>query len=253
MLERRHSTVQRRLFAPELPSGGGEVVLPPESAHHAHVLRLAVGDRVTLFDGRAGEATATITAFTRDALSCDATARVAIARPSPALHVVLGLPKGGKLEDITRMLTELGANELHVALTERSVPRPKDAAARMARLQRVTLQACAQSGQACALELHAPAPLLEVAGRAPLDALRLVFWEGGGAQLDAAIAAGAAHEVWAVVGPEGGLSVAEVEALRVRGFASVGLGRALLRVETAAPVIAALLLDRLGRLQAETE
>jgi 16S rRNA (uracil1498-N3)-methyltransferase len=239
----------RRLFAPELPSGGGAVALPVESARHAHVLRLAAGDRVTLFDGRSGEAAATITAFARDALTCEAAARVAIAPPSPALHVVLGLPKGGKLEDITRMLTELGASALHVALTERSVPRPKDGAARIARLQRVAVQACAQSGQASAPELHAPAPLLEIAARAPDDALRLVFWERGGAQLDALLASGATRDVWAVIGPEGGLSSAEVDALDARGFVRVGLGRALLRVETAAPVIAALLLDRLGRLQ----
>jgi 16S rRNA (uracil1498-N3)-methyltransferase len=239
----------RRLFAPELPIAGGQVELPPESARHAHVLRLAVGDRVTLFDGRAGEAAATISAFARDALTCDAAPRSAVAQPSPALHVVLGMPKGGKLEDITRMLTELGASSLHVALTERSVPRPKDGPARLARLQRVAREACAQSGQACAPELHAPAPLLEVTARAPDSATRLVFWEQGGEQLGAALASGAARDVWAVIGPEGGLSATEVEALRARGFVTVGLGRALLRVETAAPVIAALLLDRLGRLQ----
>jgi 16S rRNA (uracil1498-N3)-methyltransferase len=241
----------RRLFAPELPAGGGEVALPEPSAHHARVLRLSPGDRVTLFDGRAGEARATIAGFGRSGLTCTAEPRVAIAKPEPALHVVLGLPKGGKLEDITRMLTELGVSALHVALTERSVPRPKDAAARMARLQRVAIEACAQSGQACAPELHEPAPLLAIAARAPADAARLVFWEMGGAPLPSALAQIAPpRAVWAVIGPEGGLSDAEVDALRARGFVAVGLGRALLRVETAAPVIAALVLDQIGRFRA---
>ena len=92
----------RRLFAPELPAEGGAVALPQESVHHARVLRLAVGDRVTLFDGRAGEAAASISALGRDGVTCEAASRVLLVPPLPALHVVLGLPKGGKLEDITR-------------------------------------------------------------------------------------------------------------------------------------------------------
>ena len=53
-----------------------------------------------------------------------------------------------------------------------------------------------------------------------------------------------------MVGPEGGLAEREVDALSASGFAVVGLGAAILRVETAAPVAAALVLDRLGRLRA---
>ena len=52
-----------------------------------------------------------------------------------------------------------------------------------------------------------------------------------------------------VVGPEGGLSAAEVETLGRFGYTAVGLGAAKLRVETAAPVAVALVLDRVGRLR----
>jgi len=241
----------RRLFAPQLPPLGGELVLPEDSAHHARVLRLASGDRVELFDGRLGQAGAVISELTRARVTCRTEPRIELAPRVPALHVVLGLPKGGKLEDIARMLCELGVAGLHLALCERSVPRPRDLSARLARLRRVVLEACAQSGQPFAPSVEAPRPLLEIAATVPDPACRLVFWERASGTLDAALERQAtpATQVWAVVGPEGGLAQQEVEALGARGFAVVGLGGAVLRVETAAPVIAALLLDRFDLLR----
>jgi 16S rRNA (uracil1498-N3)-methyltransferase len=240
----------RRLFAPALLEAGGETLLPAESARHAHVLRLRTGERVRLFDGRSGEADAVVRVISRERVVCHAEPRVQLPPPATSLHVVLGLPKGGVLEDITRMLTELGASSLHVALCARSVPRPTESSARMQRLERIALEACAQSGQARALAIYAPRPLLEIAGSAPAGARKLVFWERAETPLGEIWPVGvAATEVWAIVGPEGGLGEDEVAAACALGFRSVGLGASLLRVGTAAPVIAGLLLERLGRLQ----
>jgi 16S rRNA (uracil1498-N3)-methyltransferase len=245
----REAGALRRLFAPDLPDGGGELSLPADSVHHARVLRLGVGARIQLFDGRSGQADATVTSVSRDAMRCDAGPRRELPAPSPQLHLALGLPKGSKLESIVRMLTELGVSSLQLALCERSVPRPSqtESAARLARLRRIALEACAQSGQARALEVHAPAPLLDWAEAAPVHCPRLVFWERARAPLHGLKLDGQAPAVWAVVGPEGGLAESEVETLTAMGFAAIGLGPALLRVETAAPAISALLLERLGR------
>jgi 16S rRNA (uracil1498-N3)-methyltransferase len=236
------------LFAPQLGDAGDELALPAESVRHAHVLRLQPGAPLVLFDGRLGEADAELLELTRSTARARVLSRRSLPAPSPALHVVLGLPKGGKLEDIARMLAELGVGSLQLAHSERSVPKLEQPAARLARLQRVALEACAQSGQAHALQVHAPASLLEVAARAPEQAQRHVFWE------DAFLPIGPdtfqpAREQWAVIGPEGGLSASEVSALAGLGYVALGLGRARLRVETAAPVIAGLMLERLGRLR----
>lgn len=236
----------RRLFVFELPEHGGDVVLSPESAQHARVLRLQVGASVQLFDGRSGEAAAIVSAITRDEVRCRAEPRRVLPALKPELHIVLGLPKAKKLEDVTRMLSELGVSSLHIALCERSVPVPGDSTGRMARLERIALEACAQSGQACAPKLYPARPLLEVARAVPSDASKLVLWERAPLPLRAVDVA-ASQELWAIVGPEGGLSEAEVAALRALGFVVAGLGPAILRVETAVPVIAALLLERLGR------
>jgi 16S rRNA (uracil1498-N3)-methyltransferase len=238
----------RRLFVPELPEGGGNVKLPAETCRHVQVLRLAAGTRVELFDGRAGEAEAVLREVTRKSVRCDAGPRRVLPPAEPALHLILGVPKGDRLEGIVRMLTELGVASLHLALTERTVPRPGDFTARLTRLRRIALQACAQSGQSHATELHAPKHLLELAAGVPAGAHKLVFWEDAVTPL--APAPGARpSEVWAVIGPEGGLAQAEVAALAELGFARVGLGPSLLRVDTAAVVACALLLDRYLRLR----
>jgi 16S rRNA (uracil1498-N3)-methyltransferase len=239
----------RRLFAPELPEQGGQIALPLESAHHARVLRLPQGARVRLFDGRSGEADATISALTRDAIACIAEPRVALPRPSPALHLILGLPKHGKLEDMTRMLTELGVGAIHLLRSERSVPKGNDASTRLDRLTRIALEACAQSGQPRAPDIHPPSRLTEILPRVDPGAHRVVFWEdAGAAPLERALPPASPADVWTVIGPEGGLSEAEVRELEAHGFVQVSLGPAVLRVQTAAPVIAALLLARMGRL-----
>ena len=238
----------RRLHAPELAEAGGPITLPVGSAMHARVLRLGVGDRVELFDGCGRAAPATIVAIERDRVLCEALDSEQVPTASPALHLVLGLPKGGKPEEIVRMLSELGVAGIHLAVCERSVPRPGDASARMARLARIALEACAQSGQPRAPVLPGPRPLLEITAGVPHDARRLVFWECADTPLQQVFDPSTRGDVWAVIGPEGGLSEREVDALRTQGFARVGLGTALLRVDTAAVVAAALLLDRLDRL-----
>lgn len=236
----------RRLFAPELPSLGGEVVLPEESVRHVHVLRLRQGEGVRLFDARGNEADATLVRVTRQEITCAAQPVEAAPPRSARVTLILGVPKAPRLEGIVRMTTELGVHAVRFAQTERVVPRFASELPKLERLARVAREACAQSGQARAPELSGPLPLLQVAALAPADAHKLVFWEEARAQdMLRALPGGGSQEVWAVVGPEGGLSADEVRELQSLGYRAAWLGEGILRVDTAAVVIAALLLDRL--------
>ena len=159
---------------------------------------------------------------------------------------------------MVRALTELGVHAIHLALSERGVarPAPDRARGRLERLQRVAREACVQSGRARAPVIHPPVALLEAAGRAPALARRVVFWEGADQQLNRALSlppgpvttTPSEGETWLVVGPEGGLAEDEVMALSAQRYRQASLGQCLLRVETAAVVACALVLDRVGRL-----
>jgi 16S rRNA (uracil1498-N3)-methyltransferase len=235
----------RRLFAASLPQTAGVLTLDPESRKHAQVLRLAVGDLVCLFDGTGGEADARIVRCDRHVIDCDVLILRHVPPPAARLTLVVCVPKAAKLEIIVRMATELGVHAIQLAQSERAVPKLSAESPKLDRLRRIALEACAQSEQAYAPELSGPLPLTAAAAAAPAGATKLVFWERHDQTLE--LARGA-RDVWAVVGPEGGLSAHEVELLQSHGFVAVGLGRAILRVETACVVACALVLDRLALL-----
>jgi 16S rRNA (uracil1498-N3)-methyltransferase len=177
--------------------------------------------------------------------------------PSRRVVLVQALPKGAKLETIVRMTTEIGVHAIHLAVCKRSVARIKKAKSSMKtdRLRRIALEACVQSEQAYTPEIYPAVNLLEAARRAPNSSERMVFWEHSVKSLDDVIAVSSDRfsqscaEVWVVVGPEGGFCSAEILSLSTLGYKDVGLGPSLLRVETAAPLVVGLLLDRLGCLR----
>lgn len=237
---------KRRLFVPELPAAGGGVTLPRESIEHVHVLRLAVGAELELFDAHGRQAAATLATLARDRVECLAEPATLANVRGERLTLVVCLPKAAQLESIVRMSTELGVSQVHLASSERTVPKLAPDGSKLERLRRIAREACAQSGAARPPALLGPAPLATCVAAAPDAAVKLAFWERATAPLPAAgSGAFSCPEVWAVIGPEGGLSDAEAAQLEAAGFTLTSLGTHILRAETACVVIAALLLDRM--------
>jgi 16S rRNA (uracil1498-N3)-methyltransferase len=238
----------RRLFVPELPAEGGSVELPAESLEHVHVLRLPAGTQVQLFDASGRVASAELTQVDRNRVSCTAQPSAAGVVRSGRLQLVVCVPKQAQLETIVRMTTELGVAAVHLATSERTVPKLASDA-KLERLRRISREASAQSGAGRTPELTGPAPLVEQIAGAPEGALKLAFWERATAALAAAPSGFEGREIWAVIGPEGGLSESEALQLEAAGYALTSLGSHILRAETACVVIAALLLDRMSSLR----
>jgi 16S rRNA (uracil1498-N3)-methyltransferase len=228
---------KRRLFAAQLPAAAGELTLSEESRHHAQVLRLSVGDELRLFDARGGEADARVLRCDKRALVCEVTQPVLIAPAPEQLHLAVCVPKAAKLELIVRMATELGVSSVQLIASEHAVPKYTSDAPKLERLQRIAIEACAQSEQAYAPALLGPMPLAAALERAPAAKLACVPRIAA-----AAVAPLTAAEVWVLVGPEGGLSTAELALLEQHDVAAISLGRGILRVETACVVACAQLL-----------
>jgi 16S rRNA (uracil1498-N3)-methyltransferase len=226
----------RRFYAPLLDR------LDAVAIAHARVLRLKDGDELVLFDGRGREARATIVELASG--RCSIGSIETITRDGPALVLVQCLPKGGKIDDIVRMATELGATAIHLAHSERSVARPDDARAhkQLERLARIASEAARQSLRSDVPDLVPPAPLADVIARAPDDARKIAFAIDG-----EQLSIEPAREAWVVIGPEGGLAPGEIERARHGGFRITRLEGPVLRVETAAPVALAIVRHELAR------
>jgi 16S rRNA (uracil1498-N3)-methyltransferase len=246
----------RRLGVESLPAGGGRMKLDPAAAKHARVLRMAAGTPVQLYDGQGQRARGRIISARGPEFVCEVSPPEVVAREGRRVTLIQAMPRGPRMETIVRMATEVGVEAIRPATSERSVTAPSRSRLghRLGRLQRIAREACAQSGRARAPGIHRPEPLLDAAGRAPEGARRIVFWEQSTRELNAALGIGGEgdlgpdEEVWMVVGPEGGLSGDEVARLGGIGYRDAGLGPAVMRVETAAVVAVALVLDRLVRL-----
>ena len=225
-----------------------QALLSPEDTRHAlRSLRLRPGDEVTLGDDMGAVARGRV----RGEQSGRAIIEVlSVTREEPGvprLSVLLSPPKGERLAWATQKLGELGASELALLETERSV-RKLDRTRmrqRLARLQAIAREAAMQSRQAFVMKVRAGGEVRTETARG--DSPLVMLWEEADCRLADALPELPGH-VRLLVGPEGGFSREEVAAARSAGGTTASLGRAILRSETAAVVAAALTLARYGRL-----
>jgi 16S rRNA (uracil1498-N3)-methyltransferase len=215
----------RRFFVPELE--GERVLLPPAAAHHAlSVLRLGADAEVELFDGRGTVVRGRLELGPPPAVQVEQRERRHTARWP--LHVAAALPKGERLDWMVEKLAELGAASWVPLACERSVVRELSPQKR-ARAERLAEAAARQAGRDMIMTIEAPATIDTLALERAL-----VLHPTGAEALPVALAAMTAGPLWLVVGPEGGLTDAEVGRATRAGARVVTLGAGVLRVETAA-------------------
>src|SRR4029077_1657603 len=108
-----------RFFAPALDPGDETVVLPREEGEHlTRVLRLGVGDTVSVFDGRGGEFMARVVGVERRDVRVQLTVRVAPATEAAVpLTLVQAVLKSDKMDDIVRDAVMLGVSAIQAVVT----------------------------------------------------------------------------------------------------------------------------------------
>lgn len=224
-----------RLYLPTPLAAGALVALDANAFNHAvRVLRLRVGDALTLFDGHGGEYAAELAAVERRA----ATARVLAAHAREAespLRVVLaqGVSKGERMDYTLQKAVELGVAAVQPLLAERSVVQldGERLARRVEHWQGVLVAACEQSGRNRVPPLAAPVRLGDWLAAGGGEGLRLLLDPQAGTGLRALPAPGGA--VTLLIGPEGGLGDGEIAAATAAGWRGVHLGPRVMRTETA--------------------
>lgn len=162
----------------------------------------------------------------------------------PRLTICQALPKGEKTELILQKGTELGACDFWLFGGRRSVARVRDdqRAPKLERWNRIASEAARQCGRRSIPEVRWFQSAVEAADASDHD-LKLLLWEGERTQRLKDALAGHAAPASAIVaiGPEGGLDPLEVRHFSRHGFLPVSLGERILRTETAALAITAIL------------
>ncbi len=238
-------TERVRVGAADLDAPSG-VVLGGDAAHHLlRVSRVRDGDIVVAFDGVGRERTGRACDLRRGELriSWDGPARPGVVADAAGVRWIQCLPKGDKMDGIVRQAVELGVRVVAPAYSARSVPREVGARveARVDRWRRIAEEAARQCGRADVPEVRAPLLLAEAIAHV-IEAGRLFAWERATTPLSAALA-GLRPEggIAVVAGPEGGFGDDEAERVVGAAFVPVSLGPRVLRAETAAPAVLAII------------
>jgi 16S rRNA (uracil1498-N3)-methyltransferase len=238
-----------RFFTPALDPGDERVTLPRDEGEHlTRVLRLGVGDAVSVFDGRGHEFAAKVSAIVRRDVTVQLQARL---EPAPEASVALTLAqavlKGDKMDDIVRDAVMLGVAAVQPLVTSRteSTVAQLTNGNRLDRWRRVALASVKQSRRAVLPDVRRPLTLEAFLGDPP-SALRVMLVEPGAGEAGEAgrpeplsVLQGQPipQDATVFVGPEGGWTEKEVEAARSHGVRLVTLGHRTLRAD-ATPVAA---------------
>ena len=231
------------------------VRLSAEDAKHARVLRLSEGEHISVVDAASDYFELEITSA-HDGL----VARISQAPARIALFQ--GLAKGDKMDDIIRHATEVGIDEFVPLSSSRCVMKldAKKAKSKLARWQAIAHSAAMQSGRMVEPRVHEPHTVKQAVQLLREFDCVLVCWEECpstktiAAALEQAFGNASVDKprIAVVVGPEGGLSADEVEALTASENAwPVTLGPSILRTETAGIVAPALVLYACGGMGAD--
>ena len=202
----------------------------------AHVLRLAEGAAITLFDGRGTEYDAVISACARNTVRVRVLGERNADRESPLqVTLVQAVSAGERMDFTVQKAVELGVAAVQPVLSERCVVRlsGERAEKRVAHWQAVVVAACEQCGRNIVPPVHALLPFatwLEQFAAEPGQ--RILLAPGGDVRLQEL--GRPEGRVTLLAGPEGGLTPAEAGDAGRAGFRALQLGPRTLRTETAA-------------------
>jgi len=217
-------------------SQGATRDLPEAAAHHAaRVLRLTVGDAVTVFNGTGGESDARISSIGKDHVSVRLGPwRSREAEPSVRVVLLQGLSARERMDFTVQKAVELGVAEIFPIEMRRSVMRLAEerATRRVEHWQNLVVAACEQCGRNRVPEVHPVSALPDWLGaHSAAPGQRLILSTLAERRLREL---SVPRELLLLAGPEGGFASEELEMAQACGFTPVRLGPRVLRTETAA-------------------
>lgn len=219
------------------------VTLAGAEAHHLlNVLRATPGQELVLFDGTGCEYAGRVHRLRRAEVDVTIESKQRVDRELPfSLTLVVALPKGDRQRWLVEKSVELGVTRLIPIETRRSIAQPATGA--LDRLRRSVIEASKQCGRNVLMAIDPPESWPAAIGAAPANARRWIAHPPH-AMIDRAHPladlALSPTDTWLAIGPEGGWIDEELALAVAAGWTTVHLGPRILRVETAATTLAAI-------------
>ncbi len=222
------------------------VITGGEAKHISKVLRMAPGDQLIILDGKGARFLAEISSISHQGVTVEIKKPLPVPPPSPVeITLCQAVIKSGPMDYLIQKTSELGVNRIYPFVSSRTVihfQRDRQQK-KLSRWRDIAHNAAKQCNRAIPVEI---APLEtfkeQLSIRNKDSGAKAILWEGETSQdLKALLQThGPCSRFTGMVGPEGGFSPEEVSIAQKAGFTPVSLGARILRSETAAVTLVAL-------------
>lgn len=258
----------QRYFVPADQFDEQEVRITGEDARHiSRVMRSRIGDQVIACNGQSLDVLVEITELAEGVVTASIVEQLEQhGEPVVFVTVAQSLPKADKMESVIQKCTEIGASSFLPFLSERTVVQydERKEVKRIQRWSKIAKEAAEQSHRSRVPQVDSPVSWKQLLKQfADYDLICFCYEKENGHQLRDVVQPFAesllitkdtttskAIRVMIVVGPEGGFSEQEVEAAEASGAIVTGLGRRILRTETAAMTALACIMYETGEMNA---
>ncbi|MFM1784956.1 MAG: hypothetical protein RLZZ579_1233 [Actinomycetota bacterium] len=218
-------------FDPALSSQSTQ--LPDAEANHASAsLRIRVGEEIAITNGSGFVVYAEVVDSRKSTLSYSVVSTQEHGRTFPSIHLVQALSKGDRDELALQACVEIGINRATPWEADRSVVRwgNEKRSKGLARWQQIAIESMKQSQQTYLCKVESMFDLNE-----PLNG-RTIVLEPSASDSLASLEFHSNEEINLIVGPEGGISDAELQSFAGLGYEIAKVGNSFLRASTAGPV-----------------
>ena len=220
-------------FLVDAISDGASQVVSGDEAHHViTVMRMRVGERLSISDGKGEWAVGAISEIGKGSFTLAIEERGREEQEKPALIVIQALTKSDRLKETIELLTEAGVDAIYPWESERSIS--KWNAESFTKWENAAIAATKQSRRVSIPQIHQPISTSHISQGQFQDSLILVFHESALQRLSEYFANHAervskAQAIIVIVGPEGGISDREIAEISGQGGEVVGLGKPVFR------------------------
>lgn len=230
-----------------------QIIIDNEDVNHiSRVLRLGVGDEITVCDGRGFDYTARIAEIENKKIICEIEEkRKSSTEPNIEVTLFQGIPKASKMDYIIQKTTELGITKIVPCTLSRCVVKlenQKAEAKKTERWQKIAEAAAKQSGRGVVPQIAMPVSLDEAIEE--MKSCDICFapyeCEEKNNIKSVLLSKPEPKRVGFIIGPEGGFDPSEIEKIKSAGIATITLGRRILRTETAGEAVLSMIMYEIG-------